>query len=336
MLSDDIRNAKKLLNEEKHDDDVTKFSRYTSTYLFSNENQTSYFYNKTYINNSILTVTASGDFALNYLLKGAKKITCFDVNRFSRYVTELKIAAIKALDEIEFLDYLTYENIKHKENNLFGKKYFEKIYKYLEGEIKKFWENIYDSIYSVPEIDHFLNSYFFRLCDFKIDLHSKVVRMKNPYLQDDNYKVLKKNLLNGYDIKFKECSITELLQFESQYDEINLSNILQYHEDICGLESLRKVKKFIKRLARNNLEENGMIVVDYLWGCSMRRNPYLKGKLEKYLLSLNSKNYFNVLEESAASFKYREGIINFYTSSKKKEEEILNLKDTRILYKKIK
>ena len=53
-------------------------------------------------NKSLLTIGSSGDQILNSFYYGARDITLFDINEYSKYYIYLKIAAIISLNYKEF------------------------------------------------------------------------------------------------------------------------------------------------------------------------------------------------------------------------------------------
>lgn len=75
----------KLLHKENENSLITPFGCTESSYLWTNENM--YLYdNEDLKDKKVLTVTSSGDHALNAILNGAKNIDSFDINLYSKYV----------------------------------------------------------------------------------------------------------------------------------------------------------------------------------------------------------------------------------------------------------
>ena len=84
---------------------LTDFGEYSRLYLFTTENIKGYLKHFDVTNKNVLAPTSSGDHAFESILKGAKSVDMFDINKYSKYMVKLKIAAIKALERGEFLEY---------------------------------------------------------------------------------------------------------------------------------------------------------------------------------------------------------------------------------------
>ena len=88
---------KLLLNMNSNKDKITSFTSFGNfdpSYLWTNEDMKLY-PKENLKGKNILTITSSGDHALNAILNGGSMIDSFDVNIFSKYVSALKIAMIK-------------------------------------------------------------------------------------------------------------------------------------------------------------------------------------------------------------------------------------------------
>lgn len=81
--------------------DVTGFYEMDKTYKWTNELMKLYPQDD-FNDKKILTITASGDHALEAVLNGAKDIDSIDINIFSKHFSELKIAMIKKYDHMDF------------------------------------------------------------------------------------------------------------------------------------------------------------------------------------------------------------------------------------------
>ena len=103
MLKDiyERKMLEKLLKKKTFKVDFADFTKYAPTYLATNENQASALENFDVKDKDVLCVTSSGDFVFNALSLGARKVVTFDINKFARYVLDLKVATIK-----------TYPNVK--------------------------------------------------------------------------------------------------------------------------------------------------------------------------------------------------------------------------------
>ena len=116
---------------------------FSFTYLFATENISGFSKKISFKDKTILTVCSSGDQAFNAILNDALTVDLFDVNIFSKYYFNLKLAAIKSLNYEEFLDFLTPKNIVNK-NNVFLLDTYLKIRNEIRNEeIKYFWDYLF-------------------------------------------------------------------------------------------------------------------------------------------------------------------------------------------------
>ena len=90
-----------LLNIDSNESEITSFGNFDPSYLWTNEDMKLY-PKENLKGKNILTITSSGDHALNAILNGATNIDSFDVNLFSKYVSALKIAMIKKYGYYDF------------------------------------------------------------------------------------------------------------------------------------------------------------------------------------------------------------------------------------------
>ena len=104
-----------MLDIEKDVEAGLDFARHNYFYYINNEDN---YYNKMYTltneeinlyfpkfklqDGKVLTVASSGDHILEAILYGAKEIHAFDKNPFAFYMTKLKIAAVKSLNNREY------------------------------------------------------------------------------------------------------------------------------------------------------------------------------------------------------------------------------------------
>ena len=81
---------KLLLNMNSNKDKITSFTpfgNFDPSYLCTNEDMKLY-PKENLKGKNILTITSSGDHALNAILNGGDIIDSFDVNQYSKYVSE--------------------------------------------------------------------------------------------------------------------------------------------------------------------------------------------------------------------------------------------------------
>lgn len=216
-------------------------------YSFTTENISGYFPYLSFKDKKILTVTASGDQALNAILFGSKEIDCFDTNPLAKYYLELKLAAIKELNQDEYLAFFCHGD------SCFQQEVYNKLRKSLSSFSLEIWDQIFSTLKG-PKIKEAL---------FSVDEYNreKVVEF-NPYLHQ--FSLLKSQLssvtIHYYDVDIKQLPFV----LKSQYDTMILSNIMQYAENIYEKNSLEQFKKLLIDL-QQFLKEDGKIMCNYLY-----------------------------------------------------------------------
>jgi len=217
------------------------FSENSSIYRFTNEDITSYF---SHLENKdkVLTVIASGGQILNGILAGTRDFDCYDISMFPEYYLYLQLASIQTLSKEDYLKYYFSDN----RDEVFGDAFYDKISEKLTGKYKEFWDTLYmfDDGYDI------YNSLLFRsdTCFKGFTIEA------NPYLQDNNYEKIR-HILQTEPIRINPVvADINKVRFTSEYDLVNLSNILAYRfkdEDI---------DKYIEFMKRFNLTSNGEVI----------------------------------------------------------------------------
>src|SRR6185369_16246344 len=87
-------------------------------------------------NSRILTISSGGCNALNYLAQGPEAVTAVDLNRHHIYLLNLKIAALKGLEDHEDC----FEFFGHGKSERAWDLYKKKIKPHLDAETSEFWE----------------------------------------------------------------------------------------------------------------------------------------------------------------------------------------------------
>ena len=258
-LQFNIMNAKILIHElYRYSVDANIYNMFNHIYPFSTENIKGYYELLDLENKDILTVGASGDHTINLELENVKSSDYFDINPFTKYYYELKIAAIKSLDYNEFLEFFCYEDYPktfNKNKKAFNLEMYKKISPYLKDDTKIFWDSLY---LEVSGID-IRNSNLFS----KDEEPLRVIKKANNYLDEFNYNNLKNNI--KLKPNFYQSNIVKLdKKLNKQYDIIMLSNIAQYIERIFDKNHLENLKEVILKL-EDKLKDNGIIIVSYLY-----------------------------------------------------------------------
>lgn len=233
-----------LLNIFSKESSITPFGNLDPSYLWTNEDMSLY-PKENLKDKKVLTITSSGDHALNCVLNGATNIASFDVNIFSKYVSALKIAMIKKYNyydffkRMRFIEEMETFNYNFKDNIIFGVK------EYLTMDEYKFWDTFeYLRINNKISYGDVINPYG----NIKY----------NNYIDLLQYQKLKKNLKN-VNFKYYDTDIINIKNsINEEFDRVFLSNVLEYvlcsntpnftknyHEVLNGLDKILKVNAII-------------------------------------------------------------------------------------------
>lgn len=259
MLNDAVgqRKLDKLLKNSTLVSDFADFTKYSPTYLATNENQAAILENIDVEDKNVLCVTASGDFTLNALAKGARKVVTFDKNIFAKYVLALKLATIKTYNQENLYEsfwfndspyYLSYTKFLEISGNL-------------DLESFQFWNYVFTFLNKRGIL--LSNTDFFRNTMYNlISIQSKY----NIYYEEKSYQKLREKVLSREVISY-DMDITKLLELKDKYqfDVVYLSNILQYYATIRGIDSKDKVYLFLERIKKDLIRNNGTLGVSYCY-----------------------------------------------------------------------
>lgn len=186
--------------------------------------------------NRLLSVIASGDQILNSVLADTMNIDAFDISVFPKYFLKLKMAAIKVFNKEEYINFICNENI----NEELADDMYQEVRKYLDDKAREFW----DSLFGFFDIAEIYNSTLF---SSESAISSQMIR-RNPYLQEDNYEILKQKIDQAH-IHYMTGDINNLI-LPFNYDAVNLSSIMYYQDNYS----------YQKLLDRINLQEDGEIL----------------------------------------------------------------------------
>ena len=285
-LTLDIEKAKSIIENGCEIEKI--YSKWAPIYPFCTENIAGYFEKLDFKDKKVLTVASSGDHVFNSILRGAKEIEVFDINRLTSYYIELKKAAISVMKYEEFLDFFTF-TMKNKDT-AFEKKEYKKISDFLSKEDKFFWDSLYKE-YSGSDLRS-------KLFVAKSTFHSSEEE-SNLYLNEEQYYKLQKKI-NQVSIKFIESDVVELDKriTNMKYDLIMLSNISDYIGNLYNGNELESYRKLVLDLSKN-LNENGTIVFAYIYST-------LKSYVNKYKLFYNKEDRERVFEKEKFNIHYFE------------------------------
>lgn len=208
---------KLLLNIESNESKITSFTSFGNfdpSYLWTNEDMKLY-PKENLKEKNILTITSSGDHALNVILNGGSMIDSFDVNIFSKYVSALKIAMIKKYGYYDFFKRMDW--IENMESLNFNSK-----------------ENIIDSIREYLSHDEYLfwSTFEYLRINNKVNFNDVInvygSLKKNAYTDAFSYNKLKRNLKKA-KITYYDSDIMDIEKsVNKKYDRVFLSNVLEY------------------------------------------------------------------------------------------------------------
>jgi len=233
------------------DDNRDGFYDYAKVYRYTTENIKEYFKYFDFENANVLSVCSSGDHAINAFLKGNRNIDLFDINKLTKYYTDLKIAAIKSLEYDDFF----------RNDLIYNQKLYNKIRENLNRDSKYYWDILYKFHF------HRINSYDY--FNIEEDKHY------NIYYDINEYKKLKE-IINEFKYNnFYHCNLLDINKYTSKkYDLILLSNISNY---ILFMENKKKnsqkYNNFINIELSKLLNNNGKIVLAYLYDYNNDKLP---------------------------------------------------------------
>ncbi|MEE3342869.1 MAG: DUF3419 family protein [Bacilli bacterium] len=202
----------------------------------------------------VLTITNSGDQALNFILAGAKSIKLFDNNPNSKYIFYLKKALIENLSYQEFLNFFV-PGLFNK-NEYFSKEKYDLIKDDISiKEVREYWDDIFNN-----HTSRYINNIFVN----RIYNRKELTKRNNYLASEKNYNKLKERLKEIKEIEFEEIDILhQIIYVKDKVDFIYLSDILNYIPSKSKDEYLKKLKTITLNIS-NNLKENGIISVSYM------------------------------------------------------------------------
>ncbi len=203
-----------LLNIDSNESEITSFGNFDPSYLWTNEDMKLY-PKENLKGKNILTITSSGDHALNAILNGGCVVDSFDVNQFSKYVSALKIAMIKKYGYYDFFKRMKWIedvggfNFNSKENIIDG------IRKYLSCDEYLFWSTFERlRINNKVRFNDVINVYG----NLKL----------NAYVDVFEYSKLKRKLKCASVTYYDSDVINVAKNVSKKYDRVFLSNVLEY------------------------------------------------------------------------------------------------------------
>ena len=254
----------------------------------------------------ILTTDNSGDEVLNSIFYGAKDVTLCNPNIISKYYLYLKIAGVISLSYNEFgWFFLKYNSHMHHNNRMFSKKLYKKIttsLKEINNEAYYFFDEAFDTFGSKDVRNNFF---------IDSNYHNKAIKNFNIYLRNENtYNKLKSILINT-DLNFFKEDIT-ITNINGNYDTILLSSL-------CTKLTLTKFIKLVKRIDLNNLNNNGEMMLGYLWNNNIYTPNYSDVWKKIYSNPMGNK----YLNKYVTEFYNVSGYQNYLWEDNKRDDKVL-------------
>ncbi len=193
--------------------------------------------------NQALCVCGSGDQVLELAYRQFSKITAFDINKISRHILNLKLAAIRNFTYPEYLNFL---------QNPFTPEQITKLANSIQPETFAY----FNYLLKMNKASAIYNSF----CTHKYltnPLAKSFLNRNFSFYQEPEYYTLKQNLPNS-SITFQEMNIFEPQTLSQSYHLIYFSNILLFQTDFPNF------KTEILPNYLNHLAPGGILVLDYL------------------------------------------------------------------------
>lgn len=234
----DIQELKNAINCEP--DSIERFAYNSPTYLFTTENLKDTFTFKDI--SKALVIGASGDHFFNSVLLGAKEVDCFDVNIFSKYITELKKTALENLSYNDFLDMFFEDN--------------KDIYSRIRPFLSIPRRYVGDLVFSTQKQRILKEQY----------ISQNQTLYNSGYLNnEEKYNTLKK-LLSDIKLNFILADIQTLHnKINKKYDLIHLSNISDYAHLIFKGDYLEQFNESIIKTMLPHIGDNGLMICGYVY-----------------------------------------------------------------------
>lgn len=268
------------------------FEKYSAVFLFGTENQEGINDVLNYKDKTVLAPASSGDQYFGSVYYGAKHVDIFDVNRMTKYVTYLKIAAVRELSYKEFIDFFVpldkYGLIKY---SFWSLETLKRLLCVLPGDVAYFWDKVMFELKRCGYEDLIVP-------DFHPNEYSNLTTGMPFYASEEDYYKLQ-SILRGREYPiFIESDVLALKdKLSSKYDIVYLSNIIECMVNIklrhviysyYGEEDMTEqmVTRDLLTATLPLLKKNGTMLVSY--------RPNVHAKYADDWLYIN--RFFNVTE----------------------------------------
>lgn len=223
-------------------------------YVFSNENISDYLDQLGDMRGKrVLSVCASGDHAFECYARGASRVDTFDINYVQKNMMELKLHMIRNLPYEAFVEYFFG----------FSDRFSPKIIAPLWNEFSESLKIFYSQI-ACSDVKYGMSPMVSAAIVGPGRNVGKISYIQDPSVYDKLAQVLPEK------INFKHIDLESLAATTTaKYDIVLMSNIFDYmyghlHNNEWALNKL--YDSVLSPLAKNNLNNDGTIVFDYMWG----------------------------------------------------------------------
>lgn len=264
-----IEGAKGLINKQVLDKRVSlfgiSFSEYHKSYYWTNENIKGYLDKVNFEGkDSALSVLASGDHVFNLVEKGIANIDTFDTNKLTEYYAlGFKKAMILKYSYEEFLQYM--QIICNDNTSLeYLTELMLDLLPYMDKKYRVFWREIIEYNYKIQK-EMGTNLNLFQMLCINLGVIDARICYNNYLASRENYEELKRRLML-VNITFRDANAYRLeVEFDSTYDFVLLSNILDYFDKYFGKGwSYDYLKLYEKRIS-SLVKPEGIIFLHYIF-----------------------------------------------------------------------
>lgn len=258
-LDNDLKLAHDLIQDK--DVYVKYFSQFYRMWAFATINMKAYLEPFDLENKTAATIQGSSDHVFELFLKKPKKIIGVDTSPLTEYYYYLKNAAFAVLptpeEYLKFFRWYEYPDFTYRNNNnAFDKDVFKDISKYLTGDYKVFWDELFDNYDPIK-----IRTMLFHNTD---EHCSKTLCNALNYLSEENYQYIRQNR-EKINFEFMNTDIRDLAnELKENIDFLTLSNIIIYAHQMFPLFTLEHFRMLVERIA-TKLNDGGNIVVGYLY-----------------------------------------------------------------------
>lgn len=232
-----------------------RFKHDSQIYAFTTENISGYFPLINFSGKDVLTVTASGDHAINAAMLGAGNVTEFDINQRAGFFAELKLAALDNLDFKSFKQFLL-----RGENGVLDFDVYRAIRVNLSREASEFFDSEYERFgqngFSMRESDLFNNKHD----------NPELKTASNPYLQSERaYKVAQERC-KQIGIETLTASVETIAdKLRRPVDIVLLSNLADYAHESFSDDPLIQFRQRVIQPLTGRLAPEGIICAAYVY-----------------------------------------------------------------------